>query len=91
VVPTLEDRDGSGAGGERDRIADPYIQLNHADQTGTLGPCVQAIVDAHGGSVAATSDPGKSTTFRIRLPGFRPAAEDHAPAEVPEKIEIASA
>jgi len=58
---------------------------------GRLGPCVQAIVDAHGGSVAATSDPGKSTTFRIRLPGFRPAAEDHAPAEVPEKIEIASA
>jgi signal transduction histidine kinase len=41
--------------------------------TGLGLPIVKAIVDAHHGSIVATSDPGKSTTLRIRLPGFQRA------------------
>jgi two-component system, OmpR family, sensor kinase len=59
--------------------------------TGLGLPIVKAIVDAHGGSVAATSNPGKSTTFRIRLPGFRPAAESYGDEDAAAAMEVASA
>ena len=34
----------------------------------------RAIVEAHGGSIRAESGPGQGATFRIDLPGYRPAA-----------------
>ena len=34
---------------------------------------VKAIAEAHGGDVGAASVPGRGATFRIALPGFRPA------------------
>jgi signal transduction histidine kinase len=37
--------------------------------TGLGLPVVQAIAEAHGGSVAVWSDPGRGTTFRLRLDG----------------------
>jgi two-component system, OmpR family, sensor kinase len=33
----------------------------------------RAIVEAHGGSIHAESDPGNDTVFRIELPGYRPS------------------
>jgi two-component system OmpR family sensor kinase len=40
---------------------------------------VRAIIEAHGGSIHAESTPGAGATFRIELPGYRPAAP--APAD----------
>jgi two-component system OmpR family sensor kinase len=42
----------------------------------------KAIVEAHGGSIAVTSDEGKGATFRIRLGGFR--AVPSAPVVLPD-------
>jgi hypothetical protein len=44
---------------------------------------VRAIVEAHGGTVAARSVPGRGSTFAITLPGFDshpPETESAAPA-----------
>jgi signal transduction histidine kinase len=35
----------------------------------------RAIVEAHGGQIRAESSPGHGATFRVELPGYRPAAE----------------
>ena len=69
------------------RIFARYSRANNGRHKGLgLGlPIVKAIVDAHGGVVAATSDPGKSTTFRIEIPLLRGSGADVGAApEVPE-------
>ncbi len=33
----------------------------------------RAIIEAHGGTIRAESGPGQGATFRIELPGYRPA------------------
>ncbi len=38
-------------------------------------PAVYGIITAHGGSIAAESEPGKGTTFTIRLPVVQPVQE----------------
>ena len=40
----------------------------HNGGTGLGLPVVRAIAEAHGGSVTVSSEPGKGTTFRLRLP-----------------------
>ena len=66
------------------RVFDRYSRARRGRHTGLgLGlPIVKAIVDAHGGSVAATSDPGKSTTFRIVIPLLRAGRVEPPPAPV---------
>jgi len=58
------------------RIFDRFARgSNGGGRPGTgLGlALVQAIVRAHGGSVDVESEPGRGSTFRIRLPATRPA------------------
>lgn len=67
-----------------DRIFERYSRAGSRHRSGLgLGlPIVKAIVEAHGGSVAATSDPGRSTTFRIRIP----ALHEREPEQLPELV-----
>jgi signal transduction histidine kinase len=42
----------------------------------------RAIVEAHGGSIQAESDPGNGAVFRIDLPGYRAQRPAHSPSPV---------
>jgi signal transduction histidine kinase len=57
-----------------------------ADGTGLGLAIVKAIAEAHGGSVAVTSEPGAGTAFVLSLPGFAPAS-----AATPADERVASA
>ncbi len=37
---------------------------------------VRAVAEAHSGSVRVESPPGRGSSFRITIPGFRPAPSD---------------
>jgi two-component system OmpR family sensor kinase len=71
----------SGAGippEELDRIFDQFARVHRERDrarggTGLGLAIVKAIIDAHGGTIEATSTLGSGTTFRILLPGFTPA------------------
>lgn len=69
VVLTIED-DGPGIAEEdHERVFERFFTRRH-DGGGTgLGLAMtRAIVEAHAGSIAVSSEPGKGTTFTIRLP-----------------------
>jgi signal transduction histidine kinase len=65
-----------GAGLSEDELERVFERFYRADQTrsresGGVGlglSIVAAVAEAHGGSVAARSEPGRGTTFRIVLP-----------------------
>lgn len=60
----------SGAGipaADLPRVFDPYFTTKPAG-TGLGLPIVQKIVEAHGGSIALASEPGKGTTATLLLP-----------------------
>jgi signal transduction histidine kinase len=71
--------DGTGIRAEHlSRVFDRFWrvdgeQARHNGGTGLGLAIVKAIVEAHEGTVAVTSEHGAGTTFTIRLPGFRPA------------------
>ena len=69
VVAEVSD---TGVGIEADslaRIFEPYFTTRHGDCGTGLGlAIVRDIVSAHGGSLNATSRPGKGTTFWLTLP-----------------------
>jgi signal transduction histidine kinase len=72
------------------RLFEPFVQADEtlARSSGGLGlglALVKAIVELHGGAIAARSEGlGKGTTFTLRLPVARPAqAAAPAPAEPP--------
>jgi signal transduction histidine kinase len=51
------------------RVFDPFFTTRPVGQGVGLGLSVaHAIVTAHGGTISATSTPGKGSTFRIELP-----------------------
>jgi two-component system sensor histidine kinase BaeS len=81
----------TGVGIAADRLPHVFDRFARADASRDRGSggtglglaIVKAVVDAHGGTVEVTSDPGHLTTFTVRLPGFRgsPVRHDTQPAE----------
>ena len=76
ITLTSDDRDviisfaDSGEGMNADRIAhlfEPY-RTSKAKGTGLGLMITKRIVEAHGGTIAAESEPGRGTVFTIRLP-----------------------
>ena len=63
---------GAGIARENlDRIFEPYVSLDREPRPGTHGlglAIAREIVEAHGGSIQAASEPGSGTEFVIRLP-----------------------
>ena len=67
--------DGCGIAEEdRARIFDPFYTTKDEGKGLGLGlSTVCKIVEQHGGSIGVESEPGKGTTFTIRLPAMNPA------------------
>ncbi len=58
----------------RDHVFDPFY-TTRAGGSGLGLPTVLRIVEAHGGSIAVQSEPGKGSQFILRLPNHRAHAE----------------
>jgi two-component system NtrC family sensor kinase len=69
VVASVAD-DGRGMAPEvRERIFEPFFSTKDGGRGVGLGlSIVQGIVARHGGVIDVTSEPGRGTTFSVRLP-----------------------
>lgn len=73
VSITIADEGGGIAPDAIERIFQPGVRLDDARPGSGLGLALtQAIVEAHGGALTATSTPGEGTTFTIVLPAPQP-------------------
>lgn len=58
------------------RIFDPWVTTKAVGHGSGLGLSItKDVIDGHGGSISATSEPGAGASFRIDLPGM-PAADE---------------
>jgi signal transduction histidine kinase len=70
-----------GTGIEPDQLGRIFDRFHRTDEGRSraeggsgLGLAIaQAIVEAHGGTIAASSTPGRGATIRFRIPGYRPS------------------
>jgi signal transduction histidine kinase len=90
----IEVRDGGRgiAAADLDRVFERFARVVPADAAAAEGTglglaIVKAIAEAHGGSVAVTSEPGEGTAFVLSLPGFSPAS---AAAPASERVRSAA-
>jgi signal transduction histidine kinase len=67
---TVKDTGIGIAGDELEHVFDPFRQVGDADRRGVgLGlPIARGIVEAHGGRISATSEPGVGSVFTFTLP-----------------------
>jgi two-component system NtrC family sensor kinase len=54
------------------RIFDPFFTTKSGNGTGLGLSVSHGIIEAHGGTIAVESDPGRGSTFRVILPLIRP-------------------
>ena len=73
VVITVAD-DGPGIPSEvLPRIFDPFFTTKDVGEGSGLGlSIVHGIVERHGGTISVDSEPGRGTTFTVRLPTDQP-------------------
>lgn len=83
----------NGSGIPREHLPRIFDRFSRADSsrartnggTGLGLAIVKAIAEAHGGQVTVESEPGRGSTFRMHIPGFRPgdrAARDQSAVEL---------
>src|SRR4029079_19714425 len=68
VVVVLADSGEGIAEDQIDLIFDPMFSTKRRHGTGLVLTIVKQIISEHNGDVEVESDPGRQTTFRIRLP-----------------------
>jgi two-component system NtrC family sensor kinase len=68
VIIEVSDNGEGIANGEIDLIFDPLFSTKNGRGTGLGLSIVRQIISEHSGEVGVTSEPGRQTTFRIRLP-----------------------
>jgi signal transduction histidine kinase/CheY-like chemotaxis protein len=66
----------------RRRIFEPFFTTKGAVGSGLGLAMVRKVVDAHAGSIAVESTPGRGTTFRLRFPASPAAPDERATAPV---------
>jgi len=67
---------------EQRRIFEPFERARQARDIAGLGLglyVVRTVVEAHGGRVGVRSEPGRGSTFTVRLPRFPPALDGRHP------------
>jgi two-component system NtrC family sensor kinase len=61
------------------RIFQPWVTTKAAGRGTGLGLSItQDVIDRHGGTIHAVSEPGQRTTFTIELPSYQAAERNHA-------------
>jgi signal transduction histidine kinase len=80
VVFTVEDRGLGIDADDRKHVFEPFYRGHEAVRRQIHGSglglnLVQRIVEAHGGTVSVSTEPGKGSTFTVTLPAARQAAQ----------------
>jgi signal transduction histidine kinase len=91
VLLAVEDRGCGIAAEDLPRVFEPFYRTDSARRLGHdgvgLGLAVaRRIAAAHGGTIAAESEPGRGSRFAVRLPRVPASGDVHAFAERPELI-----